>query len=169
MGGIDATGAYVHVAQAQHDPQAMLRLCVSRFLAGGYSLTGQGHGWVSAMKPAAGYMFATSAFQQGHSITVRCDGWTVQFEIRGQLSFGPLVIPEMDAAVYATLEAYNSWMVQHAVMGPPPSQHGGYPPPPASTTHVVEKQVVVVRCKFCQAHTPIDRGTCQSCGAAKFS
>lgn len=172
MGALDATGAYVHSAQAQHDPQAMLRLCVARFLSGGYTLTGQGPGWVSAMRGFTGY----GPLAQAHSITVRCDGWNVAFEIRGQLGFGFLFVPQIDHIVGETLAAYDSWMIQHAVMGPPPSQHG-YPPPPSydqaphsrGPTHVVERQVVVVRCKFCQAHTPLDGAACQACGAAKFT
>ncbi len=180
MGAFDATGAFVHSAQAQHDPRAMLQLCVQRFVSGGYTLTGQGPGWVAAMRAQTGHIFGhqPSALAQGHSITVRCDGWNVTFEIRGQHGFGFLFLGELQAAVNATLAAYDSWMVQHAIMGPPPSQHGGgYPAPPSydqvpysrGPTHVVERQVVVVRCKFCQAHTPLDAGTCQACGAAKFT
>jgi len=35
-------------------------------------------------------------------------------------------------------------------------------------THVIERQVVVVRCKFCKVLTPVDRDTCKECGSARF-
>lgn len=34
--------------------------------------------------------------------------------------------------------------------------------------HVVERQIVVVRCRFCTKLTPVDRATCESCGADGF-
>lgn len=37
------------------------------------------------------------------------------------------------------------------------------------STHVVERQIVMVRCKFCQALTPVDGATCRHCGAGGFS
>ena len=44
------TGAYAHTAHAQHDAPSLLRLCAQRFLSGGYHLTGQGPGWISAAR-----------------------------------------------------------------------------------------------------------------------
>lgn len=35
--------------------------------------------------------------------------------------------------------------------------------------HTIERQVVVVRCKFCQKLTPVDLERCKNCGAPKFS
>lgn len=32
------------------------------------------------------------------------------------------------------------------------------------TTHVVERQVVVMRCKYCSKLTPVDLKACESCG-----
>jgi hypothetical protein len=36
-------------------------------------------------------------------------------------------------------------------------------------THIVERQIVMVRCKFCQTLTPVDGATCRNCGAGGFS
>ena len=35
--------------------------------------------------------------------------------------------------------------------------------------HTIERQVVVVRCKYCGKLTPVDLEKCKSCGAPKFS
>ncbi len=35
--------------------------------------------------------------------------------------------------------------------------------------HTIERQVVVVRCKFCAELTPVDASKCKHCGAASFS
>lgn len=54
-----------------------------------------------------------------------------------------------------------------AVLGFDPSQN----PPPSSGSssvverHVVERQVVVTRCRYCGALTPVDLAGCQNCGA----
>jgi hypothetical protein len=37
-----------------------------------------------------------------------------------------------------------------------------------SERQVVERQIVVVRCKFCRNLAPVDRPTCEHCGAAGF-
>ncbi len=34
--------------------------------------------------------------------------------------------------------------------------------------NLVERQIIVVRCKFCLQRTPVDQPTCQSCGAPGF-
>lgn len=44
------------------------------------------------------------------------------------------------------------------------------PQPPTSVVqnHIVERQVVVVRCRFCAQLSPVDWNACQHCGAVKF-
>ncbi len=58
-------------------------------------------------------------------------------------------------------------LFEHAVPPPPTSQ-----PAPTSQTYVerkvVERQIVVVRCRFCRQLSPVDRPTCEHCGAAGF-
>lgn len=39
---------------------------------------------------------------------------------------------------------------------------------PLVERHVVERQIVVVRCRFCRQLSPVDRPTCEHCGAAGF-
>lgn len=164
MGAIDASGAYVHKVSAQHDVTTLLRFFAQQLVAGGYHLTARGETWINAARGLCGS--AQGALGQAHTIAVGCDGWNVRVEIRGQFGFGFLFLPHIDAAVNQVFSAFNSYMVQQSMMGPSSSPHG-YPPP--SSVHVVEKQVVVVRCKFCQAHTPLDAGACRACGAAKFT
>ena len=36
-------------------------------------------------------------------------------------------------------------------------------------SQIIERQTVVVRCKYCQALTPVDGPTCRNCGAGAFS
>jgi hypothetical protein len=54
-------------------------------------------------------------------------------------------------------------------------QRGHAPPQPVQHTFVrdrevvYERQVVVVRCKYCGILTPADFATCRGCGAPKFS
>ena len=40
--------------------------------------------------------------------------------------------------------------------------------PPGVIERIVERQVIVIRCKFCQELSPVDLESCKSCGAAKF-
>lgn len=51
-----------------------------------------------------------------------------------------------------------------------PSSRGPALPAPSRQIerHVVERQVVVIRCKFCRKLTPVDHATCEHCGAPGF-
>lgn len=49
-----------------------------------------------------------------------------------------------------------------AIPTPPPSL------PPGVVERIVERQILVARCKFCQAITPADLSDCQGCGARSF-
>lgn len=40
--------------------------------------------------------------------------------------------------------------------------------PTGTRRHTIERQVVVVRCKYCGKLTPVDLERCKSCGAPKF-
>ncbi len=159
---------YFHEAHAQHDPIALLRLAGQQLVGVGYQLTGHGHGWITAARSARGY--GISGLDAAHNVTILADGSRVRFDIRSMSVWKPHDVAAIDGAVGALLVSYDSMQVQQSLFGPPSS--GAYAPAPHSQrgpTHVVERQVVVVRCKFCQAHTPLDAGTCQACGAAKFT
>lgn len=159
---LDPSGTFVHVAVADHDPAAMLRLCAARFVAGGFGLTGHGPGWLSATR---GPVLDGHAQFQALSVHVESDGRTVRFSIRGLgRGFFPdsPVIGFLRAQVGSILAAYDSWVVQSTMSGPDPVWT-------MPTRHVVERQTVVARCRYCRVLTQVDAATCQHCGAAGFT
>lgn len=61
---------------------------------------------------------------------------------------------------------------QHPLLFEMPVPDGPTSQPGSSQTYVerkvVERQIVVVRCKYCKQLTPVDNSTCEHCGAAGF-
>jgi len=87
-----------------------------------------------------------------------------------------LLIDDRDSSEYDPQRQYAPPQPQYVpapVYYPPPQAY--VPPPPVQQTYVrdrevvYERQVVVVRCKFCSTLTPVDLAACTRCGAQKFS
>lgn len=63
-------------------------------------------------------------------------------------------------------ETKNSRSVQ--VPTPPPPRPEKIVERHVERYKVIERQIVVVRCKFCRTLTPVDLEKCENCGAKKF-
>jgi hypothetical protein len=153
---------YFHEALAAHDPASFLRFAGQQLVHGGYVLEGHGPGWINAARGPRGHM--TTGLNVGHRISIRTDGHRVRFDLTNlHRLWSMFETSPIDAAVGALLVGFDQARIHESLFGP---SSQGYPPPPS--THVVERQVVVARCKFCRAHTPVDAPMCQHCGAGAF-
>lgn len=99
----------------------------------------------------------------GIQFDFHCPGALVYFTDREKAFFED----RASRAIYFASHAYHPVQQQVAVqVNPPPPQ---YHPPQPPAPYVIERQVIVVRCRYCQRITAIDLAGCSHCGASKFS
>jgi hypothetical protein len=59
-------------------------------------------------------------------------------------------------------------LTKEPIPSAPTSSNGPAPVRTVEKHSVVERQIVVVRCRFCKELTPVDGATCKNCGAPGF-
>jgi len=159
------------VLAGQHQTEQCLAFLAQSMPRLRYHFESRGPNWLRAnlMRP-----FGQDALHRPHALVVESDGSGVRitFEYHPSTKLPPGELMQIERFATAIMSDFSSWAIQQSFQQPPPPSygcpppgHGAYGPP----SHVVERQVVVIRCKFCQAHTPLDGPRCASCGAERFS
>jgi hypothetical protein len=104
-----------------------------------------------------GSMFGGSLARNSHRLVVTLDRKAIRFAFRADLV---LTLADDDAAALES-RVESAW----AETAPADREGEAHARGEGRT---IEREVLVTRCKFCQAVTPVDLAACKSCGAAKY-
>lgn len=117
---------------------------------------------VSSVGPTEAYLVLPSTYfaeaaSRTHVVRIAASGGALVLEASGLVG----ELTQLDREAFQA--RLDGWA--EAVRATLPGAHAA---PPHGVTHVVERQIVVARCTFCGALSPVDGPRCQHCGAAPF-